>query len=88
MIRFKSSHVMLALGLIAPICSNAADYCIAVNNGFGHGGTSFIGKGFTCPLPESAGRGLAFSRRLPASLRSQPEQAADPPMARLWNSPS
>ena len=51
MIRFKSSHLMLMLGLAAPICSNAADYCIAVNNGFGKGGTSFIGKGFTLPSP-------------------------------------
>lgn len=49
MIRFKPSHLMLTLGLIAPLCSNAADYCIAVNNGFGQGGTSFIGKGFALP---------------------------------------
>jgi hypothetical protein len=58
MIRFKSSHVLLMLGLLAPICSNAADYCIAVNNGFGNGGTSFIGKGFTLP---SAGVCLPWS---------------------------
>lgn len=58
MIRFKSSHLMLILGLTAPLCSNAADYCIAVNNGFGQGGTSFIGKGFTLP---TAGRCLPWS---------------------------
>jgi hypothetical protein len=47
---FKPSHVMLMLGLIAaPLCSNAADYCIATNGGFGHGGSSFIGKGFVLP---------------------------------------
>src|SRR4051812_6141918 len=50
MIRFKSSHLVLMLGLIAPLCSNAADYCISVNNGFGQGGTTFIGKGFTLPV--------------------------------------
>jgi hypothetical protein len=50
MTRFKSSLVMLTLGLIAPLCSNAADYCIAVNKGFGQGGTSFIGKGFALPV--------------------------------------
>ena len=49
MIRFKPSPLMLMLGLIAPLCSNAADYCIKVNNGFGNGGTSFIGKGFALP---------------------------------------
>ena len=47
--RCKPSTLMLALGLIAPLCSNAADFCIAVNGGFGQGGTSFVGKGFTVP---------------------------------------
>ena len=49
MIRIKPSHVMLVLGLAAPLCSNAADYCIATNGGFGNGGSSFIGKGFVLP---------------------------------------
>jgi hypothetical protein len=49
MIRIKASHVMFALGLIAPLCSNAADYCIATNGGFGNGGSSFIGKNFVLP---------------------------------------
>jgi len=49
MIRLKASHVMLALGLIAPLCSNAADLCIATNGGFGNGGSSFIGKNFALP---------------------------------------
>lgn len=51
MIRFKKPHLMLMLGLLAPLCSNASDYCIAVNGGFGQYGTSFIGKGFTLPAP-------------------------------------
>ena len=45
----KPSHVMLMLGLVAPLCSNAADFCIATNGGFGNGGSSFIGKGFALP---------------------------------------
>ena len=48
MLRFKAPHVLLLLGLIAPVCASA-HYCIKVNGGFGNGGTSFIGKGFTLP---------------------------------------
>ena len=50
---FKPSHVMLMLGLLAPLCSNAADTCIATNGGFGKGGSSFIGKGFVLPAAGS-----------------------------------
>jgi hypothetical protein len=49
MISIKPSHAMLMLGLIAPLCSHAADFCIATNGGFGNGGSSFIGKGFVLP---------------------------------------
>jgi hypothetical protein len=49
MIRFKPSLLMLMLGLTAPLCGNAADYCIKTNGGFGNGGASFIGKNFTLP---------------------------------------
>lgn len=49
MIRIKPSHVMFALGLLAPLCSNAADYCIATNGGFGNGGSTFVGKNFVMP---------------------------------------
>ena len=49
MIRIKASHVMFALGLVAPLCSNAADYCIATNGGFGNGGSTFVGKNFVMP---------------------------------------
>ena len=50
MFRFKTSHLLLfpLLGLI-PAQSFAANYCIAVGGGFGHGGTTFIGKGFAVP---------------------------------------
>jgi hypothetical protein len=49
MLRLKASHLILTLGLVAPVSSYAADYCIAVNGGFGNGGTSFVGKGFVVP---------------------------------------
>ena len=45
--RFKIPHLFLLLGLIAPVNSFAeAHYCIAVDGGFGNGGTTFIGLGF------------------------------------------
>jgi len=44
----KPSYAMLILGLMAPL-ANAADYCIATGGGYGNGGSSFIGKGFTLP---------------------------------------
>jgi hypothetical protein len=35
-------------GLIAPVYATSP-YCIAVNGGFGHGGTSFVARNFTMP---------------------------------------
>ena len=38
--RFKKAHLVLALGLMAPLqsfASSEAPYCIAVNGGFGNG---------------------------------------------------
>ena len=49
MFRFKTLQLFLLLALIAPVYSYAADYCIAVNGGFGNGGTSFIGINFAVP---------------------------------------
>ena len=66
MLRFKPSHLMLLLGLIAPVCASA-HLCIRVNGGFGNGGTSFIGKGFGCRRRDPADRGRALRRPLPAS---------------------
>jgi hypothetical protein len=62
MIPIKPSHVMLMLGLIAPLSSNAADYCIATNGGFGKGGSSFIGKGFVLPAAGSCVRWSGFTK--------------------------
>jgi hypothetical protein len=52
MFRFKRSHLFLflLLCLIVPVYSLAeSHYCIAVDGGFGHGGTTFIGLGFAVP---------------------------------------
>jgi hypothetical protein len=57
MTRFNQ-RLIFALAMLAPLCSNAADYCIAANGGFGNGGSSFIGKGFVLP---TNGRCLPWS---------------------------
>jgi hypothetical protein len=49
MFRFKTPQLFLLLGLIAPVYSYAANYCIAVSGGFGGGGTSFMGINFALP---------------------------------------
>lgn len=50
MFNIKTRHLLLLLGLIAPVQSFASEhYCIAVEGGFGHGGTTFIGIGFAVP---------------------------------------
>ena len=51
-IRFKTGHLFLLLGLIAPLHSFAeTPYCIAANGGFGNPayGTTFVARGFTLP---------------------------------------
>jgi hypothetical protein len=50
--RFKKAHLLLALGLIAPLqgfAASEAPYCIAVNGGFGNGGTTFVARNFSLP---------------------------------------
>jgi hypothetical protein len=50
MFRFKTLHLFLLLGLIVPVyCFATEHYCIAVDGGFGHGGTTFIGLNFAVP---------------------------------------
>jgi hypothetical protein len=50
--RFKTAHLFLLVGLIAPLqsfASSEAPYCIAVNGGFGNGGTTFVARNFSLP---------------------------------------
>jgi hypothetical protein len=49
MFRFKPHHVFLALGLIVPAHAFSATFCVAVNGGFGKGGTSYIAPSFAVP---------------------------------------
>jgi hypothetical protein len=49
MFRFKTPLLLVTLGLLAPVYSYAANFCIAVGGGFGSGGTSFIAPGFALP---------------------------------------
>jgi len=62
MIRFKKPHLMLMLGLMAPLCSNAADFCIAANGGFGYGGSTFVGKGFALPAAGACAPWAGFTK--------------------------
>lgn len=48
MFRFKTLLLFPLLGLI-PAQSFAANFCIAVAGGFGHGGTTFVGPNFALP---------------------------------------
>jgi hypothetical protein len=49
MFRFKTSFMVLALGLTTPINAYAAGFCVAVNGGFDHGGYTYIAPDFTLP---------------------------------------
>ena len=40
---------LITLLATAPRNARAADFCVAVNGGFGSGGTTFVGKGFLPP---------------------------------------
>jgi hypothetical protein len=64
MFHFKTSQLLVLIGLIAPMYSTAANYCIAVSGGFGNGGTSFVAKGFSVP---AAGNCIPWSGFLKTS---------------------
>jgi hypothetical protein len=63
MFRFKTPHLFLLLGLIAPVSSFAeAHYCIAAEGGFGHGGTTYIGMGFALPAEGNCTPWVGFTK--------------------------
>ena len=62
MSRLRTHCAAIALGLIAPLCASAANYCIAVNGGVDKGGTSYIGKGFSLPTPGGCKPWAGFTR--------------------------
>src|ERR1700744_1455232 len=50
--RFRTARkiALVGLGLIAPLRSFAEQpYCVAVNGGFGNGGTTYVARNFTVP---------------------------------------
>src|ERR1700722_11254570 len=51
--RFNKAHLLLALGLMAPLqsfASSEAPYCIAVGGGFGIGsGATFVSRNYSLP---------------------------------------
>ena len=62
MLRFKGNHLLLVLGLIAPLGTYAANFCIAVNGGFGGGGTSYIAPVFTLPTANKCTPWAGFTK--------------------------
>jgi len=63
MLRFKTSHLFLLLGLTAPAYSFATEhYCIATDGGFGHGGTTFIATGFAVPAEGACAPWAGFTK--------------------------
>jgi hypothetical protein len=64
MFRFKIPFVVLVLGLLAPTCADAANFCVAVNGGFGSlsGGTSYIAPAFTLPARNNCAAWSGFTK--------------------------
>jgi hypothetical protein len=48
--------------LITPLYASASSYCIAVNGGFGTGGTTFIGEGFELPSAGKCSPWVGFTK--------------------------
>lgn len=53
---------VLVLGLTAPAYTYAANFCIAVNGGFGNGGTSYIGPNFKLPAGNHCAPWAGFTK--------------------------
>jgi hypothetical protein len=62
MYRFKTLFMVLPLGVIAPICAYAANFCVAVSGGFGGGGTSYIAPAFTLPAKNNCVAWSGFTK--------------------------
>jgi hypothetical protein len=62
MFRFKTPLMALALGLITPISADAANFCLAVNGGFGHGGYTYVAPSFTVPAINQCAAWSGFTK--------------------------
>jgi hypothetical protein len=61
MFQIRKMHLFALLGLIAPVCY-AGNFCIAVDNGFGKGGASFVGVNFSLPGANSCKPWSGFTK--------------------------
>src|SRR5579859_3134918 len=50
------------LGLMAPLGTYATNFCVAVNGGFGSGGTSYIAPTFTLPAADKCKSWTGFTK--------------------------
>lgn len=62
MLHFKTPYLALCLGFITPVSAFASNFCVAVDGGFGNGGTSFIGTGFAMPDPNACKPWMGFTK--------------------------
>jgi hypothetical protein len=62
MFRIKTRHLFLLPGLLVPFYASAANYCIATGGGFGSGGTTFIGIGFTLPAANNCAPWAGYTK--------------------------
>ncbi len=61
MFKFRKAPVLLMLGLVAPACY-AGNFCVAVDNGFGKGGSSFVGVSFSLPAANACKPWSGFTK--------------------------
>ncbi len=81
--RFKKAHLLLALGLMAPFPSFAASpapYCVAVNGGFGNGGTTFVARNFTLPAASKCSPWTGYTKTASTVVAITGGQPACPPI--------
>ena len=62
MFRFKIPHLILMLGLSAPLSLYAASFCIAVDGGFGSGGTTYVAPTFVMPAANGCSPWAGFTK--------------------------
>lgn len=61
MFQVKKVHLFLLSALIAPV-SYAANFCVAVDDGFGKGGSSFVGVNFSLPAANACKPWSGFTK--------------------------
>ena len=49
-------------GLVAPAFADPAPFCVAVNGGFGNGGSSFVARNFELPQPSKCAPWTGYTK--------------------------